>query len=74
MTDANGEALSTEQQKSGGIHALLVRLTAGAAPVPGLGGLTLIVVDPDGEAHVLHSLFSFPVGLYNPDRQLFGCR
>ena len=73
MTDANGEALYTEQQKSGGIHAFLGRLTVEATPVPGLGGLTLLGVNQDREAHILHSLFSVPVVLYNPDRQLFGC-
>ena len=74
VTDANGETLSTEQQKSGGIPAFLGILTAEADPVPGLGGFTLLGVNPDGEAHVLHSFFSVLVGLYNLDRRLFGCR
>ena len=31
-------------------------------------------VDRDRGAHILHSFFLVPVGLYDPDRRLFGCR
>ena len=34
----------------------------------------LLGVDRVGGAHILHSLFSVPVGPYDPDRRLFGCR
>ena len=74
MTDTDGEALSTKKQKSGGIHAFLGRLTAEAAPFPVLWGLTILGVDQEREANVLHSLFSVLVGLYDPDHRLFGCR
>ena len=36
--------------------------------------LTLLGLDQDGGAHILHLLFSVPVGPYDPDRRLFGCR
>ena len=65
--------LSTDHRKGGGLHAFLGRLTAKAAPVPGLAELTLLGVDWDGGAHILHSLFSVPVGPYDPYRQIFGC-
>ena len=44
------------------------------AAVPGLAELTLLGIDQDGGAHILHSLFSVPVGPYDPERRLFGCR
>ena len=43
-------------------------------PVLGLAELTLMGVEWDRGAHILHSLFSVPVGPYDPDRRLFGCR
>ena len=64
----------TDLRKGGGVFAFLFRLAAEAAPVPGLAELTLLGVDPDGGAHILHSLFSVLVGPYNPNRRLFGCR
>ena len=73
MTSLDWTPLSTDLQKGGGLHAFLGRLTAEAAPVPGLAELTLLGVDQDGGAHILHSLFSVPVGPYDPDRRLFGC-
>ena len=36
--------------------------------------LTLLRVDQDRGAHILQLLFSVPVGPYNPNRRLFGCR
>ena len=57
-----------------GLHAFIGSLTADAAAVPGLAELTLLEMDRDGGSHILHSLFSVPVGPYDPDRQLFGCR
>ena len=74
VTSLDGTPLSTDLRKGGGLHAFLGRLTAEAAPVPGLAELTLLGVDRDGGAHILHSLFSVPVGPYDPDRRLFGCR
>ena len=56
------------------VCAILGRLTAEAALVPGLEELTLLGVDRDGGAHILHSLFSVTAGPYNPDWRLFGCR
>ena len=50
------------------------RLTAEAASVTGLAELTLLGVDRDGGAHILHSLTSVPVGPYDPEQKLFGCR
>ena len=74
VTGLDGTPLSTDLQKGGGLHTFLGRLTAEAAAVPGLAELTLLGVDQDGGEHILHSLFSVPVGPYDPDRRLFGCR
>ena len=49
------------------------RLAAEASSVPGLTGLALIGVEPDGGYHILHSLLSIPVGTYDQGRWLFGC-
>ena len=59
-------------QKGVGLHAFLVRLTAEVVTVMGLADLTLPGVDQDGEAHIIHSLFSVPVGAYDPKQRLFG--
>ena len=73
LTVPNETPLLTNLRKGGGVHTFLVCLTAEAAPVPGLADLMLLGVEQDREAHILHSLFSVPVGLYDPDRSLFGC-
>ena len=36
--------------------------------------MTLLVVDRDGGAHILHLLFSVLVAPYDLDKRLFGCR
>ena len=74
MTSPDGTPLSTDLRKGGGLHAFLGRLTAETAPVLGLAELTLLGVDRDGGAHILHSLFSVPDVPYDPDQRLFGCR
>ena len=74
LTGPDGTPLSTDLRKGGEAHVFLGRLTAEAAPVLGLAELTLLGVDQDGGAHILHSLFSVPVSPYGPDRRLFGCR
>ena len=48
-------------------------LTVGAAPDPGLTGLTLLGVYRYRGDHIFHSFLSIPVGPYDPDRGLFGC-
>ena len=68
------DPLLTDHQKGGGLHAFLGRLTAEAAPVPGLAELMLLGVDREGVSHILYSLFSVLVVPYDPDRRLFGCR
>ena len=73
VTDADGASLPIELRKGGWIHAFLGRLTAEADPVPGLAGITLLGVDRNGGAHILHSSFSVPVRPYKPDLRLFGC-
>ena len=40
-------------------------------PVPGFEWLSLLGVDQDGTVHLLHLLFSIPVGLYSSDWRLF---
>ena len=47
VTNAEGETLSTELRKGGGIHAFLGRLTVEADPSPGLAHLTLLAVKQD---------------------------
>ena len=74
LTGPDGNTLSTKIRKGGVIHAFLGRLMAEAATVLGLAELTLLGVGRDGGAHILHSLFSGPVGPYGPNRRLFGCR
>ena len=74
LTGPDGTPLLTEGRKGGGLHAFLGRLTAKAVLVPGLAELTLMGVKQYGGAHILHPLFSVPVGPYDPDRRLFGCR
>ena len=73
LTVSDGTHLLTNLRKGGELHAFLGRLTAEAAQVLGLADLTVLGVDRDGGAHILHSLCSVPVGLYNPDQRLFGC-
>ena len=50
------------------------RLTSEAVQILGLAELMLLGVDRDVGAHILHSLFSVPVGPNDPHRSLFGCR
>ena len=57
----------TDLRKGRGLHSFLGRLTAEAARVLRLIELTLLGVDRDGGAHIIHSLFSGPVGPYDPD-------
>ena len=74
VMEANRAFLATELWKGGGIHAFLGSLTAEASAVPSLAGLTLLWDNRYGEDHILHSFFSVPVGPYNLERWLFGCR
>ena len=74
LTYHDGTPLSTDLRKGGGIHAFLGRLTYEVAPAPGISELTVLRFDRDRGAHILHSLFSVPVGAYNPNQRLFDCR
>ena len=69
-----GPPLSTDLRKGGGVHAFLGSLTAEVAPVSRLAELMILGFDWDGGSHILNSLFSVPVGPYDPDQRLFGCR
>ena len=60
VTDADGASLPTDIRKGGGFHAFLERLTAETAPVPGLVGLTILGVNRDRGAHILHPFFLCP--------------
>ena len=73
LTCLDRTPLLTNLRKGGGVHTFLGRLMSEVAPVPGLTELTLLGVDQNGEAHILHSFFSVPVSPYDPDRRLFGC-
>ena len=42
-------------------------------PVPGFKRIRLLGIDKHGKVHLLHSLFSFLVGLYSAARQIFAC-
>ena len=72
-TGPNGNPLLANLRKGGGVHAFLALLTDEASPVPGLADHTLLGVYRDVGAHILHLLFSVPVGPYDPYRRLFGC-
>ena len=74
MTNAKGEVLSTDILSERGMHDFPGIPAAKAALPPGLERLALIAVKRDGEAHVLHSLFSVPVRPYRPERRLFVCQ
>ena len=74
LNSTNGNPLSTDLWKGEGLHVFLGNLTAESAPVLGLAELTLLWVDRDGGAHIIHSLFSSPVGPYDHDGRLSGCR
>ena len=63
-----GGALSMKRRTVWGVHSLLGHLTSGVDPVPGLERLTLLGGNQDGAVHLLHSLFSVPVGLYYSPR------
>ena len=67
MTGPDGTPLLTYLQKGGGVQKFLGRIMDEAAPVPGIANLTLLGVEKDREAHILHSLFSVSVGPYNPN-------
>ena len=67
LTGPGGTPLSADGQKGGGIHAFLGRLTARAAPVPGIADIALLGFDQYRGAHILHFLFYVPVVPYNPD-------
>ena len=58
----------------GGVHTFKGRLTDETVSVSGLAELTLLGFDWDGGAHIPHLLFPVPVGSYDPDKRLFGCR
>ena len=73
LTSLDGTPLLTDLWKGGGVHAFLGRLMAKAAPESGLLEFTLLGVYQDGGAHIIHSLFSVPVGPYDPKLRLFGC-
>ena len=64
LSSSDGTPLTNNLQKGGGLHAFLGRLTAEAAPVPGLAEITLLGVDRYGGSQILNSLFSVLVGPY----------
>ena len=45
-----------------------------AVPLSGLAELTILGFNWGGGAHILHLIFSVPVGTYEPNRRVFGCR
>ena len=64
-------SLTTEKRSDRGVHAFLVHLASRVDPVPGFEQVALLQVDPDGMVHLLHLLFSVPVGLYSTAWRLF---
>ena len=73
MTGPDGAPLPTDLWKEGGLYVFLGRLTDEAVPVPGLAELTLLRVDRDEEAHILHLLFSVLVVHCDPNQRLYRC-
>ena len=68
-----GGALTTERRTVRGLYSFLSHLVSGVDPVPGFERICLIWVDPDRMLHLMHLLFSVPVGLYSTARRLFDC-
>ena len=64
----DGKALSTERRSGRTIQTFLGHLASYLDPVLGVKRLKLMGVNKDGTVHLLHSLFSVPVGLYSLDR------
>ena len=60
----DGGYLSKEKYSGRGVHSFLAQLASRVDPVPGFEQVALFQVDPDITAHLLHSLFSVPSGLY----------
>ena len=73
VTNAEGEALSTEIFFRWGTHAFLGLLSDKVSTAPGLERLVIPVLGRYGEVQVIYFLLSVPVVQYNPERRLFGC-
>ena len=72
LTGPDRTSLLTDLLKGGGVHAFRGRPRAKASPVLGLAQHTLLGVDRNGGAHILHSLFSVLFGTYDPNWRYFG--
>ena len=67
--------LPPDQNSEGRVDPrFLGRLTVEAVPLSGLAELTILGFNWGGGAHILHLIFSVPVGTYEPNRRVFGCR
>ena len=69
----DGRPLSIEKSSGRGLHSFLDHLASGVDPVLVFERVALLKVNPDGTVHLLHSLFSVPVGLYSNSRWIFAC-
>ena len=63
ITRADVGLLSTENRSSCGINSFLRHLASGVDLFPVFERVELMQVEQDGMVHLLHSLFSVPVGL-----------
>ena len=64
MTDQEGGPLSLDLRYGRGLHAYLGFLAAVVDSAPRMECLALLMVNQDGEVHVIHSYFFFPMGPY----------
>ena len=62
-----------EEHWGRGLHSFLAHFALGEVPVPGLERITLVGVEPDGQMHLMHSLFSVRVDVYSMESRLFAC-
>ena len=67
----DGAALLAEKRLCQGIHSFLALLASGLYSVPGLERLTLVEVDSDRIAHLMHLILSVWVDIYSTSRRFF---
>ena len=60
-------SLLTEKRSGRGVHSFLAHIASGVDMVPGFEGVAILQVDLDGTVHLMHLLFSVPVGMYYTD-------
>ena len=73
ITREEAGPLSTEEKSIRGVHSFLAHFTSRVDLVPGFERVALMQVYLDRKVHLLHLLFSVPVGPYSTVWWLFAC-